>query len=78
MARNVGGIDRAVRVIVSLALLAIAFFHIVNGVPAILAYVFGVIAMATAVLGYCPAWVPLGINTSSPKRLHAKTGGQEQ
>lgn len=78
MARNVGGIDRGVRVIVGLALFAIAFFHIVNGAPAILAYVFGVIAMATAVLGYCPAWVPLGINTSGPKPLHVKTGGPEQ
>ena len=78
MARNVGGIDRGVRVIVGLALLAIGFFHVVTGTLAIFAYVFGVIALATAVFAYCPAWVPFGINTSGTKHVHFKAGGLGQ
>ncbi len=74
MARNVGGIDRGVRVFVGLVLLALGFFHIVTGILAILAYVFGVIVLATAVFAFCPAWVPFGINTSGSKHVQAGPG----
>jgi hypothetical protein len=78
MARNVGGIDRGVRVIVGLLLLGIGFFHVVTGTLAILAYLFGVIALATAVFAYCPAWGPLGINTSRSKHIQAGASGSGQ
>jgi Protein of unknown function (DUF2892) len=74
----VGAIERAARVIVGLALLSIAFFHIVAGTAAIFAYVIGVIALATAVFAFCPAWVIFGINTSGTKHVPAKTGGSGQ
>ena len=78
MARNVGGIERAVRILVGLVLLGFGFFHIVTGALAILAYLFGVIALATAVFAFCPAWVVFGINTSGTKHVQAKTGGSGQ
>ena len=78
MSRNVGGMDRGVRVIVGLVLLAIGFFHVVTGTPAILAYVFGLIVLTTAVFAFCPAWVPFGINTSRSKHNQAKAGGSPQ
>jgi hypothetical protein len=74
MARNVGGIDRGVRVFVGLVLLALGFFHIVSGILAILAYVFGVIVLATAVFAFCPAWVPFGINTSGSEHVQVGPG----
>ena len=77
MSPNVGGIDRGVRVIIGLGLLSIAFFHVVAGTLAILAYVFGVIALATAAFAFCPAWVPFGINTS-PKQIEPKPTGRGQ
>lgn len=75
MARNVGGIDRGVRVLVGLLLLGIGFFHVVTGTVAILAHLFGIIALATAVFAYCPAWVPLGINTARSKHVQARASG---
>ncbi|HZP33086.1 MAG TPA: DUF2892 domain-containing protein [Candidatus Acidoferrales bacterium] len=78
MARNVGGIDRAVRVIVGLTLLGIGFFHVVAGTLAVLAYLFGVIALATAVFAYCPAWVPFGINTSRSSHVQSRASGSGQ
>jgi len=69
MAHNVGGIERAVRVLVGLALLGIAFFHVVTGTLTIFAYLFGTIALATAVFAFCPAWILFGINTSKPKQI---------
>ncbi len=77
MAANVGGADRAIRMILGLALLALAFLHVFTGGVMILAYVVGAIAIITGVVRYCPAWAIFGINTHATKSVgtpasHAK------
>jgi hypothetical protein len=63
MKANVGTIDRIVRVVGGGALVAAS----VAGVIGAWGWL-GVIPLATAVFGYCPAYLPLGINTcSTPK-----------
>lgn len=75
MRRNVGGFERAFRVFAGLALLSIAFFHVVVGTVAIFAYIFGTIALLTAFFAFCPAWILFGIDTSRPRHLHAGESG---
>lgn len=62
MSVNMGSIDRLLRVIVGLALLAFAFFG-----PADLAWKWvgyiGVVPLLTAAVGWCPAYTLLGIKT---------------
>jgi len=67
MSRNVGGVERGIRLFVGVALLGIAFFHVVTGALAIGAYVLGGIALVTSVIGFCPAWAICGINTRATK-----------
>jgi uncharacterized membrane protein HdeD (DUF308 family) len=57
--------ERAIRVVVGIALLGLAFLHVVTGTLAIAAYVVGAIALLTGVIRFCPAWSIFGINTSS-------------
>jgi hypothetical protein len=57
MNANVGGIDRIVRIVAGLALIAWAIL----GGPA-WAWI-GVIPLATGVIGWCPAYLPFGIKT---------------
>lgn len=73
MSCNVGSIERVVRILLGAALLAVAFFHVVTGTLAIVAYVLGAIAAITGLVGFCPAWALLGINTCAAKQ--AKAGG---
>jgi hypothetical protein len=63
MSRNVGGTDRAIRLIVGIALIATGLLHFVIGPWAIVVYVVGGVALATGVVGFCPAWSVIGINT---------------
>jgi hypothetical protein len=67
MSFNVGGIDRAVRIVIGLGLIALAFFHVFMGTLAIVAYVVGAIALVTGAFRFCPAWALFGINTRSAK-----------
>ena len=63
MPKNVGGADRAVRLVIRIALLALGFLHVVTGTWAIVAYVVGAVALITGVVRFCPAWSIFGINT---------------
>ena len=61
--KNVGTIDRVIRIIVGIALVA-AFA--LNMVPAPLSYLvllIGIIAFVTGAVGTCPAYSVMGINT---------------
>lgn len=63
MKRNVGGVDRAGRIILGIVMVAIAVFAPVDLVWRIVAGVVAVVALGTAAIQYCPANAILGINT---------------
>lgn len=60
---NVGGWDRKLRLILGIALLALAGFGVLKGWAATAAYVVAAIALVTGVVRYCPANSIPGINT---------------
>jgi hypothetical protein len=62
MKANVGGIDRILRIVVGLALIAWAL----TGGPA-WAFI-GVVPVATGLIGWCPAYLPFGLSTCSTKK----------
>ena len=63
MAKNVGGMERGIRLILGVGLIVLAFMHVVTGTLAIAAYVVGAIALITGLFQFCPAWALFGINT---------------
>lgn len=64
--KNVGGADRAVRMVIGIAALVLAFtmLGVMEGaVLGIVAAVVGVVMLATAALGMCPLYLPLKLST---------------
>lgn len=61
MKTNMGGIDRIVRAVAGIALIVWAL----QGGP-VWAWI-GVVPLATAAIGWCPAYVPFGISTCGKK-----------
>jgi hypothetical protein len=59
-ARNEGSFDRFLRVIVGLAILSLVFF----GPKTAWGYI-GLVPLITGLVGYCPAYQLLGLNTCS-------------
>lgn len=57
MTKNVGTVDRVIRVVVGLALIA---YGVMNSswIGAI-----GLVPLATAAMGWCPAYLPIGLST---------------
>jgi hypothetical protein len=63
MTCNVGGADKAVRIIVGAALVAVALLVAMPLALQIVLFVAAAIALVTAFVGFCPLNKLLGINT---------------
>ncbi|MCA0432875.1 MAG: DUF2892 domain-containing protein [Proteobacteria bacterium] len=61
---NMGGIDRGLRILLGLALLAFALF---SGHPYAWAGWIGVVPLLTAAIGWCPLYTLVGLNTCPMK-----------
>ncbi len=66
MTANAGMIDRALRVIVGLALIAWTL-NLIPGYPGQVWGWVGVVPLLTGLVGYCPAYSILGVNTCGRK-----------
>jgi membrane protein implicated in regulation of membrane protease activity len=62
MKKNVGNIERAIRIIVGLVLISLVFI----GPQSAWGWI-GVIPLATGLIGWCPPYSLLGINTCKTK-----------
>jgi hypothetical protein len=62
MKPNVGGVDRILRFVVGIVLVALA----ATGTIGAWGYI-GIVPIVTAALGWCPAYLPFGISTCKTK-----------
>jgi len=62
MKKNVGGIDKTIRIIAGIGLISLVFV----GPQTVWGWI-GVVPLATALLGWCPPYALLGINTCGTK-----------
>ncbi len=58
MQKNVGGIDRILRIVVGIVLIALVFV----GPQTPWGWI-GVVPLGTALIGWCPAYLPFGLST---------------
>ena len=58
MKANVGGIDRVLRIVVGLTLIAMA----ITGAVGAWGWI-GVVLVATGLIGWCPAYLPFGLSS---------------
>lgn len=58
MTKNIHHIERIIRIVVGLGLVSMAFIG-----PANLWFLLGLIPLATGIVGWCPPYAILGINT---------------
>jgi hypothetical protein len=62
MKKNVGGADRAIRIIAGLVLLSLVFVG-----PKTLWGLVGLVPLLTGLIGWCPPYSLFGISTCGPK-----------
>lgn len=63
MKKNMGTIDRVVRVLAALAVGGLYYTGLIGGTLAIVLGVFAVVFVVTSFVSWCPAYLPFGIST---------------
>ncbi len=63
MKKNMGNIDRVVRVLIAVLFAVLYFTGVVTGIAGIILLILGAVFVLTSILSFCPIYWPLGLNT---------------
>jgi hypothetical protein len=61
--KNMGTIDRVVRVLLALAVLILYLTNIISGTLAIILGILALVFLLTSLISFCPLYVPFKIST---------------
>ncbi len=65
MKKNMGTIDKALRIVVALVIAGLYYADIINGTIALVLLLLAGIFIITSFISFCPLYLPFGINTCS-------------
>lgn len=67
MPKNMGSIDRVIRVLIAVVVAILLFTNQLTGAWAIVLGIVAVVFVLTSLLGFCPLYLPFKINTGKKK-----------
>jgi hypothetical protein len=67
MKKNMGAVDRVIRILAAVAVVVLYLTHTISGVLAIILGIIAAIFVLTSLVGFCPAYVPLKLKTLRSK-----------
>ncbi len=68
MKKNVGNADRIIRILLAAVFAYLYFSGTVTGTLGIILLVLGGVFVATSLIGFCPLYTLVGLNTCSSKK----------
>jgi len=68
MKNNMSAYDKLIRLVVSIVLIILYYKHIVAGTIGIICLVVALILTITSLIGFCPIYKILGLNTRTPQK----------
>jgi hypothetical protein len=63
MKKNMGTVDKVIRVLVAVIILVLYFTHVVSGTLAVILLIIAGVFIVTSLLGFCPLYLLLGLST---------------
>lgn len=68
MTKNMGKVDRIIRVLAAVLFLVLYFTRVVSGTLGIVLIVLALIFLITSLVSFCPLYKPFGIKTTCEKK----------
>lgn len=65
MIKNIGSVDRLMRIAVAIGVFLLIATETIGGIPAWVLGIGAIILVATSAVGMCPLYLPFGISTRS-------------
>lgn len=63
MKANMGTLDRAIRIILAIAVGVLYYFGFISGTVAIVLGIIAIAFLLTGIVSFCPLYLPFGIST---------------
>lgn len=64
MKKNMGTVDRTIRILAAIAVLVLFLTHVISGPLAIVLGVIAAVLVVTSFVGVCPLYIPLKLSTA--------------
>jgi hypothetical protein len=68
MKKNIGTIDKVVRILITVVIAILFFTHVLSGTIGIILLILAAIFVLTSLISFCPLYLPFGINTGAKKK----------
>ncbi|MCX6320441.1 MAG: DUF2892 domain-containing protein [Bacteroidia bacterium] len=63
MKKNIGTIDKVIRILIAVVVVILYFTHVISGTLAIILLILSGIFIVTSFLSFCPLYLPFGLST---------------
>ena len=67
MKKNMGNVDKVVRILIAIIFFALYFGHVVTGTFGLGLTILGGVFVLTSILGFCTLYLPFGISSCKKK-----------
>lgn len=67
MKKNMGTIDKVIRILVAVVFVALYFMQVITGTLGIILLVLAAVFVLTSLISFCPLYMPFGINSGAKK-----------
>jgi hypothetical protein len=67
MKKNMGNVDRTLRVLLAVAIAVLYFTNVINGTLGLVLVILAVVFVLTSLVSFCPLYLPFGIKTFKKK-----------
>jgi len=64
MKKNMGTIDKVIRILVAVVFVVLYFTHVISGTLGIILLILAAIFVVTSILGFCPLYLPFSLSTN--------------
>ena len=69
MKKNVGNLDKVVRIILAAVIAVLYFNNVISGTSGLVLMVLAAIFLLTSLIGFCPLYAIFGLNTCPVKKV---------
>jgi hypothetical protein len=67
MKKNMGTVDRVIRILIAIVIAILYFTHAISGTLAVVLLILAAVMLLTSIISFCPIYLPFGINTNKKK-----------
>lgn len=67
MKKNIGTIDKVIRVLIAVVVVALYFSNVISGTLAIILLALSAILVVTSLISFCPLYWPFGLSSAKKR-----------